>query len=611
MNFPAKLLGNNVVTKASSLLRHGGVSIRHIVFAFALSIALLVLYFNYFRRTGYSFPVDVMHYAPVTPEVWTDRSFQVRDAFLHAYHGYERFAFPNDELRPLSNTSINNFNGWAVTAVDSLDTMHMMGLEQEYKRAMTAVHDTNFTLPTNTRVPFFETVIRQLGGLLSAYALTNDDILRIRADQLGTILAPAFETASGFPKYGVNTIRGTSDGSLVGSLAEIASYQMEYAYLGKITGKKEHVDRATTATRNFFNADLRQHGGMYPMYWNISSGQAKDAHLSVGAASDSAHEYILKQYLMTARKDKANLEMYLRFTSHVLNNLMYISPNRHLLYVTDSKLYRTGNRPTHNFEHLSCFFPGLLALGAHTLPLNNLEEVGLNFTALADDLLPKQKLGYEVLTSFDLKDLHLWAAEGLAQTCYLTYADQPTGLGPDIINMLSGGPRPEILWMDAMQDWRTSGGIGPPPGVGDKHPWVGDRTPRNAREREMAYAMRDYYVKNADYQLRPETVESLYILYRVTGDVKWRHRGWDIFQAIEKEAKTPSGYANIDKVDTYDPQQLDVMPSFFLAETLKYLYLLFQEDDLIPLDKWVFNTEAHPFPVFEWTEEEKEAYGVL
>lgn len=183
---------------------------------------------------------------------------------------------------------------------------------------------------------------------------------------------------------------------------------------------------------------------------------------------------------------------------------MYISPNRHLLYVTDSKLYRTGNRPTHNFEHLSCFFPGLLALGAHTLPLNNLEEVGLNFTALADDLLPKHKLGYEVLASFDLKDLHLWAAEGLAQTCYLTYADQPTGLGPDIINMLSGGSRPEILWMDAMQDWRTSGRIGPPPGVGDKHPWVGDRTPRNAREREMAYAMRDYYVKNADYQLRPE-----------------------------------------------------------------------------------------------------------
>jgi mannosyl-oligosaccharide alpha-1,2-mannosidase len=107
MNFPAGLLGNNVATKASSSLRRRGISIRHIAFAFALSIVLLTLYFNYFRRTGYSFSADVIQYAPETPEVWTDRSVQVRDAFLHAYHGYERFAFPNDELRPLSNTSIN------------------------------------------------------------------------------------------------------------------------------------------------------------------------------------------------------------------------------------------------------------------------------------------------------------------------------------------------------------------------------------------------------------------------------------------------------------------------------------------------------------------------
>jgi mannosyl-oligosaccharide alpha-1,2-mannosidase len=124
-------------------------------------------------------------------------------------------------------------------------------------------------------------------------------------------------------------------------------------------------------------------------------------------------------------------------------------------------------------------------------------------------------------------------------------------------------------------------------------------------------------------------VESLYILYRVTGNVKWRHRGWAIFQAIERETKTPSGYASVNYVDTYHPEKYDEMPrfvphrvrfasashsrrhdSYFLAETLKYLYLLFREDDIIPLDKWIFNTEAHPLPVFEWTKEEKEEYGI-
>lgn len=51
--------------------------------------------------------------------------------------------------------------------------------------------------------------------------------------------------------------------------------------------------------------------------------------------------------------------------------------------------------------------------------------------------------------------------------------------------------------------------------------------------------------------------------------------------------------------------------SYFLAETLKYLYLLFLDDDIVPLEKWVFNTEAHPLPVFTWTESEKETYGIV
>ena len=50
--------------------------------------------------------------------------------------------------------------------------------------------------------------------------------------------------------------------------------------------------------------------------------------------------------------------------------------------------------------------------------------------------------------------------------------------------------------------------------------------------------------------------------------------------------------------------------SYALAETFKYLYLIFLEYDPLPMDKWVFNTEAHPFPIFEWTEKEKRMYGI-
>lgn len=65
-------------------------------------------------------------------------------------------------------------------------------------------------------------------------------------------------------------------------------------------------------------------------------------------------------------------------------------------------------------------------------------------------------------------------------------------------------------------------------------------------------------------------------------------------QAIEKHSKVPAGYSGVHAVYGDRPHHDDVQQSFFLAETLKYLFLIFSDDDVVPLDKWVFNTEAHP-----------------
>ena len=119
-------------------------------------------------------------------------------------------------------------------------------------------------------------------------------------------------------------------------------------------------------------------------------------------------------------------------------------------------------------------------------------------------------------------------------------------------------------------------------------------------------------VHDRRYLLRPETIESLYVLWRVTGDEKWRERGYEIFTAIEKVAKTKYGYASVGDVGMEKPTLIDEMPSYFLAETLKYLYILFEEDTskLLPLEKWIFNTEAHPLPAFNWTVGEKEEWKI-
>ena len=100
------------------------------------------------------------------------------------------------------------------------------------------------------------------------------------------------------------------------------------------------------------------------------------------------------------------------------------------------------------------------------------------------------------------------------------------------------------------------------------------------------------------YILRPEYVESLFYLWRITKEKKYREWGWDVVVALETHCRTPTGYSGLNDVSSGSPQKNDVQESFFLAETLKYLYLLFCDDDVIPLDKFVFNTEAHPLPVF-------------
>uniref|UniRef100_A0A8D0B125 alpha-1,2-Mannosidase n=1 Tax=Salvator merianae TaxID=96440 RepID=A0A8D0B125_SALMN len=99
------------------------------------------------------------------------------------------------------------------------------------------------------------------------------------------------------------------------------------------------------------------------------------------------------------------------------------------------------------------------------------------------------------------------------------------------------------------------------------------------------------------YILRPEVVESYLYMWRLTHDPKYRNWGWEAVQALEKYCRVEAGFSGIRDVYTTAPSHDNMQQSFFLAETLKYLYLLFCEDDVLSFEDWIFNTEAHPLPV--------------
>lgn len=97
------------------------------------------------------------------------------------------------------------------------------------------------------------------------------------------------------------------------------------------------------------------------------------------------------------------------------------------------------------------------------------------------------------------------------------------------------------------------------------------------------------------YPLRPEHVESLFWAHRTTGGHEWLRAGVDVLHSLER-LKLPCGYAAVG--DIMNGTLEDKMESFFLSETLKYLYLLFDPDDeTYAHGKYVFTTEAHPLPL--------------
>lgn len=125
----------------------------------------------------------------------------IKAEFKHAWQGYKKVAMGHDELRPLTNVFDDPFNGWGATLVDSLDTLWIMDLKEEFSEAIDAVKKIDFTTSPRRDIPVFETTIRYLGGLLGAYDISGQKhaVLLEKAQELAEILIGVFDTPNRMP----------------------------------------------------------------------------------------------------------------------------------------------------------------------------------------------------------------------------------------------------------------------------------------------------------------------------------------------------------------------------------------------------------------------------
>lgn len=440
-----------------------------------------------------------------------ERRQKVKEAMLHAWSSYEKYAWGQDELQPQSKSGVNSFGGLGATLIDSLDTLYIMGLDEQFQRAREWVANSlDFNKDYDASV--FETTIRIVGGLLSAYDLSNDKMFLEKAQDIADRLLPAWDTSSGIPYNIINLAHGrphnpgwTGGDSI---LADSGTEQVEFIALSQRTGDPKYQQKVENVI-SVFNKTFPE-DGLLPIYISPDSGTGSRTTITFGAMGDSFYEYLLKVWIQGNKTASVKLyrEMWEKSMNGLLTLIQKTTPSS-FTYICE----RNGNSLHHKMDELACFAPGMLALGSS---------------------------GYGPEDSKKFMSL----AQELAWTCYNFYQSTPTKL---------------------------------------------------AGENYFFHEGRDMSVGTSWNILRPETVESLFYLWRLTGNKTYQEWGWNIFQAFEKNSRVEGGYVGLKDVNSGVKDNM--MQSFFLAETLKYMYLLFSPPSLIPLDQWVFNTEAHPLKI--------------
>ncbi|KAJ3414741.1 hypothetical protein HDV05_006080 [Chytridiales sp. JEL 0842] len=494
-----------------------------------------------------------------------ERRDAVAAAFSHAFDAYYANAWGHDELKPVSKSG-SDWLHLGLTVFDSLDTAYIMNNLTIYAKASEWVK-SSFKMHADVSANVFETTIRVLGGTLSAYALSKDPEMLKVAHKVGDRLMPAFrESPTKIPLTSMNFHRNKAVAATEVSTAEATTLQMEFKYLSQLTSDETYWNAAQGVMK--WIDEIGTDDGLVKIFMNPQTGNFTNYDIRLGSRGDSYYEYLGKLYLLTNKSEEGYLRMYRESISGIKKHLLWRSSPSNLLYVRELPWGLTST-PSDKMDHLVCFLPATLALVA------------------TEGRMIKKEDRKKMLKPWQQEDLYL--AEELARTCYEMYHQTPTGIAPELVVFNATkdeGAKKDIETMFDSFRFEDKADIEPPTAL---------PTPDGLHAA-------DFFVKSSSQHnlLRPEAVEAFFTLYRVTGDEKYREWGWNVFKAFERYSRLPEGgYTCLDSVMTIPPPRQDKMESFFMSETLKYLYLLFTDPSVIPLDKFIFNTEAHPIPVFD------------
>ncbi len=283
---------------------------------------------------------------------------EVKAEFLHAWNGYKKYAWGHDDLKPLSRTHHDWYpQPLLMTAVDSLDTMILMDMDEEAAATKQYILD-NLSFDKDIEVQNFEITIRLLGALLTNYQLTGDKRLLNLAEDLGNRLLPVFNSPTGMPYRYVNLKTGKVS-KPISNPAETGTLLIEFGSLSKFTGKPIYYEKAKRALVETYNR--RSKIGLVGEWINVETGQWTNTDSHISGAIDSYYEYLLKCSLLFGDQD-----CKLMWTNSIAAINKYLADEKRNDY--GGELWyghadmNTGARRATTYGALDAFFPAVLAL---------------------------------------------------------------------------------------------------------------------------------------------------------------------------------------------------------------------------------------------------------
>ncbi|KAI5463631.1 glycoside hydrolase family 47 protein [Mariannaea sp. PMI_226] len=482
------------------------------------------------------------------------RAEAVKEAFRLSWDSYYKNAFPHDTLRPLSKGAADDRNGWGVTAIDSLSTAILMEEATTVKQILKFVPSIDFstTKAENDEISVFESTIRYLGGLLiPGYDLLKGpykhlapdsksvEALLKQAQNLADSLSIAFDTPSGVPDGEIFlNPKPRRSGSDSNSIAGMGTLVLEWTRLSDLTGDPKYAKLAQRGEKHL----IRPKGVPEPfpglVGWHVSTKTGEFVDNQGGWGGGTDSFY---EYL---------IKMYL------YDPKQFAEYKDRWVLAADSSMKYLASHPTSN--KALTFLAGYSGTTTYPSSGHLASFSGGNFI-LGGILLQEEKY-----IKFGIE---------LTESYYHTYQENPSGIGPEGFH-----------WVDSK---KPTGGSNPLP-------------PSNLAD---FYTKTGFWVSSPGYILRPETMESLWYAYRATGDRKYQDQAWRAFKQMKKQCGSTGGFSGIHDTTRKDGGGQDnFQQSFWLAETLKYLYLIFAEESAVQLkvngkNGFVFNTEAHPVKV--------------